>query len=169
MSSDGEGVLLLSAAQSGNHEFVLELLNRGVSANCKDRVGETPLHRSAQSGNNAICVSLLDHQASVNAQTTSGDTPLHYAAKASASVVESLLLRGANPLISNEHRQLPIHYAASANQAACIEMLYNANPQSASLGDDKGFTPLMIASQCKATHAIQSLLHAGADVTVWDM
>lgn len=68
------------AAQEGNREVVLALLNKNVEVNGSDAEGRTPLHLAAIHGRTDVAELLILRGGDVNAVDNKGETPLHYAA-----------------------------------------------------------------------------------------
>ena len=58
--------LLVKASRTGNISCVQELLERGVSANAKNKYGMTPLHEACYYGHLKVAKLLLEHGANVN-------------------------------------------------------------------------------------------------------
>lgn len=72
-----------SAAQSGDLDKVISLLDKGVDVNATDGGGYTALHYAARNGRFDVCKYLLEKKADVNATTKAGmATPLHRACSA---------------------------------------------------------------------------------------
>ena len=62
---------------NNRHADVKEQLERGMTAHCTDRNGNTPLHVACQHGLRRIVKSLLRVGADINAGNREGNTPLH--------------------------------------------------------------------------------------------
>ena len=62
---------------NNRHADVKEQLERGMTAHCTDRNGNTPLHIACQHGLRRIVKSLLRVGADINAGNREGNTPLH--------------------------------------------------------------------------------------------
>jgi uncharacterized protein len=88
---------LLEAAQKGAIAQVDRLLSRGVSPDCKDEKGKTPLIKASAAGNAAMAAVLLRHNADVNAVDDIGYTALMAAAfNGHMDVVKILVANGAD-------------------------------------------------------------------------
>ena len=93
------------AVKQGNLEFLKYLLEeKGVSANCKDKDGKTPLHWAVACRDPAIIQALLDANADTEARDQDGNTPLHVAVKdisrdedGLTECINNLLEAGADP------------------------------------------------------------------------
>ena len=84
---------LIWAARHNLIPLATQMLERGVSVNERDLMGNTPLHWAAR--HPAMLRFLLENGADVNARNFLGETPLHLAVRWKASV-EILLAGGAD-------------------------------------------------------------------------
>jgi len=88
---------LLVAAEEGNSERIVELLDAGANIEATNILGWTALHIAASKGHEICVEMLLSHGASIEATNNNGDTALHLAAfKGHEICVELLLSYGAN-------------------------------------------------------------------------
>ena len=87
-----EGLKLLRAANDGNVDQIIALLNAGFSGNEPNEKGMTPLHFAADTGKLEAVRVLLARQANVHSRTTAGLTPLMIAARRGHSDIVGLLL-----------------------------------------------------------------------------
>lgn len=72
-----------SAAQSGDLDRIISLLEKGEDVNVRDRAGYTALHYAARNGHLDVCKYLLANGSDVNAVTKAGSaTSLHRACSA---------------------------------------------------------------------------------------
>ncbi|KAK9294743.1 hypothetical protein QLX08_010729 [Tetragonisca angustula] len=100
------------AAATNNTIMMRDLLNSGVSPNCCDVQGRTPLHLASCRGYTEMVRLLLQHGADPNIRDSVGNTPLHLAAVTSKiSVVTLLLNAGTNPLCLDQYGYNPLHLA----------------------------------------------------------
>ncbi|KAF3422019.1 hypothetical protein E2986_09298 [Frieseomelitta varia] len=100
------------AAATNNTIMMRDLLNSGVSPNCCDVQGRTPLHLASCRGYTEMVHLLLQHGADPNIRDSVGNTPLHLAAVTSKiSVVTLLLNAGTNPLCLDQYGYNPLHLA----------------------------------------------------------
>ncbi|KAK1135773.1 hypothetical protein K0M31_000347 [Melipona bicolor] len=103
---------LRMAAATNNTLLVEDFLFSGISPNCYDIRGRTPLHLASCRGYTEIVRLLLQHGADPNARDSVGNTPLHLAAVSSKiSVVTLLLNAGTNPLCLDQYGYNPLHLA----------------------------------------------------------
>ncbi|KAL6265114.1 hypothetical protein P5V15_005204 [Pogonomyrmex californicus] len=100
------------AATTNNIDLLKRLLDLGVSPNCHDNHGRTPLHLAACRGYTDIVRLLLEHGADPNQRDCIGNTPLHLAAVTSKlSVVTLLLTAGTDVLASDTFGYNPLQLA----------------------------------------------------------
>ncbi|KAI9763207.1 MAG: hypothetical protein M1835_007900 [Candelina submexicana] len=106
----GETALHL-AAFGGKLGCVNALLQARADTDTKNKWGETALHLAASGGYADTVACLLEH-ADPNAQDDEGKTPLHLSAfEGHVSIVEQLLLRGADATIRSGYGQSPLDIA----------------------------------------------------------
>ena len=95
-NAEDPGSALHQAAEKGDLDEIVQLLDEGVDVEVQDKLLFTPLHRAAENGNYMAVRLLLDNGAQVRARNKYGVTPLHAAAqKGHVDVVKLLLSRGA--------------------------------------------------------------------------
>ncbi|KAK3911381.1 Ankyrin repeat domain-containing protein 54 [Frankliniella fusca] len=102
------------AVSSNNIELVQSFLFSGVSPNCIDSMGRSPLHLAACSGYADIVRLLLENGANPNQRDRLGNTPLHLAACTNNVVVVTLLLKAGTDVCSSDLRgRSPLQLAQS--------------------------------------------------------
>ncbi|XP_077991744.1 uncharacterized protein LOC144445964 isoform X2 [Glandiceps talaboti] len=117
------------ACVSGKLDAVKTLLTYGANINCKNKWGDTVLHRSARWGQYEIVKFLLEHSTKdVDSTNVEGSTPLHMAAQyGSIPTVLKLLEFGANPRTRNVKKMwLPSDYAKDGKHARVFDILKEA-------------------------------------------
>mmetsp|Transcript_44126 Transcript_44126/g.32112 ORF Transcript_44126/g.32112 Transcript_44126/m.32112 type:complete len:320 (-) Transcript_44126:56-1015(-) len=122
---------IFAAMRYGNYSQVLDLIENHVGVNAVDEWGQTPLMVAVQINRMDVIASLLNTRlprVDVNVAKPSGYTALFYAIqKASASVVEALLRRGADPnaklLHEGSRGNTPLHFACLLEKTKQAEML----------------------------------------------
>jgi ankyrin repeat protein len=103
------------AAQHGDREMVLFLLESGASLEAVDFKGQTPLHLAAGAGHFNVVDDMLAAGADPNVTDNAGNTPVHAAAKGGHnSATRSLLREGGKANVTNEKGQTPADVAAYA-------------------------------------------------------
>ncbi len=134
-ASQGDGMTALHwAAEHGDVEMAMMLLDAGADLEMATRLGEhTPLHVASTAGHTLVVSALVEAGADVNASTTTGAAPLHFAAASgSGEAVAELLAHGAEPDTREPHwGQTPLMFAAAAGRVEVIEALLGgrANPR----------------------------------------
>lgn len=167
---------LISAAEYGFLEAVVELLKAGANVNVADTTGATPLHMAAGGGHLPTVRVLLEKGAHVNTQDTHASTPLHYAARSDtpeptgSCLVEALLVAGARCGLRDREGQLPLHNAATVGSAGLVRVLAR-DPYKATvnLRDNEGRTPLHCAVQgSRSLDVVKALLQLESTVNAKD-
>ncbi len=117
---DGEGSVLISAAESGNPEMVREILRYHPKLEARDTEGKTAMFAAGdynnedRDGARVECVRLLAHAgANVNARDDEGNTPLHETFL--TDVEEELLKLGADVNARNKDGETPIFTTVDDN------------------------------------------------------
>ncbi|MEX0837120.1 MAG: ankyrin repeat domain-containing protein [Gemmatimonadota bacterium] len=135
-AAQGDGMTALHwAAERGDEEVALLLIEAGASLDPVTRLGAyTPMHLAARGGNAAILSALLEAGAAPSAATTTGSvTPLHFAAgSVDPTAVLTLLEHGADPDVRESRwGQTPLMFAAAAGRADLIRALleHGADPE----------------------------------------
>ena len=147
----------------------LELIEKKVDINAKDKYGETPLHTAAKAGDTATVWALIAKGAKVNAKTTGGPlnpsyTPLHLAAANGREAVAKLLLaNGAKATVNakDNYGYTPLRWAAQNGHKDVATLLID-NKADINAKDNNGYTPLHYAAE-KGHEAVATLLrkHGG--------
>ncbi|KAM5331847.1 ankyrin repeat domain-containing protein 55 [Glossophaga mutica] len=134
---DNEGMAPLHwAAFHSQPQHARLLLRQGADPALADKDFKTPLHWAVQSGDRALCALILSHRqgpALVNCDDQSGKTCVHLAAAAGFSDVLAELARvpECNLQALDVEDRTPLHWAAAAGKAACVQALLD-------LGVDSG-------------------------------
>ena len=131
MSSPGVGKTLLHfAAQLGNKEVVLVLLEEKAIIDAVTEGGFTPLHVAAQNGHAEVIAVLVNAGAKVNFPTKVGCTPLHEAAaKGHKQATLKLLELKADPAIKdNRYNLTPANLAHENGHSEVRDIIVAALP-----------------------------------------
>jgi ankyrin repeat protein len=169
LSVDSPGWTVLHyAAAEGKVERVKRLLDQGWPVDVRTPIGRTPLYEAARMGRLETVKALLDKGADINArEKLVSFTPLHVAAeKKKADVLKYLLEKGADVNAKNEHDQTALHQAAMQrwhNDSVVAAFLVDHGAQ-LEARDNKGFTPLIIASDFHHLPFVAYLISKGANV-----
>ncbi|HUT54958.1 MAG TPA: ankyrin repeat domain-containing protein [bacterium] len=158
---------LMAAVGKGDVSLLRKLLDSGADPNIKGPCrtyghGCTPLHNSADQGKREICELLLDHGVDINARSGSGQTAL---SMGNPFVMETLLLRGADPNIPDDQGTAPLHKAVrSGNLEMARLLLENGADPNLKTAEWDGASPLLLAADLPASEdMIALLLASGAD------
>ena len=126
---------LHTAAFNGRLEIAQVLLDHDASANEKDDLGETPLHKVSrgeyESQDNGVGIArlLLKHNVDVHAPNIDNNTALHLAALCGRLEISQVLLdNGASPNVENEWGETPLHVAARGEYDFQEDGVGNAQP-----------------------------------------
>jgi ankyrin repeat protein len=162
--------LLSSAVFSDNHDWVVELVQRGIALDIQEEDGRTPLHIvvgvvGSYHHHNVMAITelLLKAGANPNLQAVEGLTPLAKAVERKSIEMAQLLLRyGADPTIADNEGDIPLMKAIMQNNKPMVQALY-ANGKGLDVYDKMGDTPLALALRFNKTEIARILLEAGSD------
>jgi len=171
---------LMEAAGSGQRAAVEWLLGTGADSAATDPDGFTAFHKAVDHGYPDVMDLFVNRSASpttlVNTVLPDGRSPLHLAAVAAfgtpeandpppdyRTLVERLLVRGADMRAGDRSRQTALHYAARSGQTAATVVLIARGAQ-LNATDDLGSTPLHWAALEGHADIVERLIIAGADL-----
>ena len=117
------------AAEKGDIQTVMFLIENGADVNTTDTNGNTPLIFIVnKTGNLEITKHLIEKGAAVNTQNQTGETALMYAAwRGYTDIVEFLLENRANTTLKNGHGQTALTLAESKGHSEIVKMLKTSN------------------------------------------
>lgn len=159
------GRVLRQLCRQGNVDMVRKMLEAGVPVDAPQEDGCTGLWLAAEAGC-ADVVKLLAESAgaNVNAVKTAGNISALYIAAQNGhiSVVDVLLVNGANPNIAKTTGATPLFIASQQNYIEIVTSLLKAgsNPNAPT---SQGVCPLMIAAFQGNGDVARKLLSGGAD------
>jgi ankyrin repeat protein len=135
------------SAKSGERVQIHRLRANGENVNEKDIYGWTPLHYASAWGMQVVNELLQDKvRSDVNARDIIEWTPLHYASERNnASVIRTILRRGAKVNVRGIDGITPLHCAAKSGAQEAIRLLVEAGAEINVL-DESGHTPLHLAA-----------------------
>jgi ankyrin repeat protein len=155
--------VLYEAAESGDKEAVLRVLNKGADVNAKDEEGRTALHAAGRYDKVEITQLLLDYRADVNIKDNSGRTPLHQSSSALGHNVAQLLLEyGADIDARDDKKRTILHEAAKDRHWALVELLVE---KGADIEAKDANNKTALHEACAGwPEKVQFLLQNGADI-----
>jgi ankyrin repeat protein len=162
---------LAMAVFNGNHAAVRALLKAGAKASIM--MGECPdvsVLMRACTDCSSIVMELLEHGANATLVNNEGRNAFHYIASVPYSgnvdhILQGLLLGGALPNLADKKGNTPFHLACqTTNNQSDAAVWLLAHGADISQANDKGFTPLMLAS-ASSVATVHWLLDQGADIT----
>ena len=132
-----------------------------------------PLFRAAQVGNLESVKFLIEKEPELlNYKMDNevfGFTVLTHAVKhGKMNVVEYLLKQGADPSITDQSNNLPLHHAADKRHLEIAKMLIEKKADTINVKGYVGATPLCVASSAGNLDMFQFLLNKGADANILD-
>ncbi|ETK79448.1 hypothetical protein F441_14997 [Phytophthora nicotianae CJ01A1] len=159
-------------ALAGLVEVVRRLHRREVDLCYSSLDGRTLLHHAAaSSGPGAIEVVeyLLHEPVIVDAIDKFGWTPVHVAVNSgNVSIVERLLVDGANITLQKEILSKRLHLVVRANHNEIVDLLLSHSDIQVNVADHEGKTPLLHAVLLENYAFVQVLIEAGTDVNIYD-
>ncbi len=154
------------AAEYGNREAIIKMVDAGAKIDAPDARGMTPLMVAAEIGDMETCLLLIGLGADINAKNENGVTTALFAAySGNWPLLETLLDKGAD-LKAYTKRGLGLMYVAAMNgYTDMLVQLYirgldsDVNTTRAA----NGVTPLLIAAVNGHLVAVEQLLNLGAN------
>jgi len=156
------------AAMKGDIETVRSLLRSGADVNAAQGAGMPALHWAAVRNDVAMAELVLYAGANVASTTRLGGyTPLHLASREGlGDAVGALLEAGSKPNTFTSTGVSAIHLAAQAGRPDAIRALLEHGAEIDARDAYAGRTPLMFATAQNRLQAVETLIHAGADVAL---
>ncbi|KAI9877767.1 MAG: hypothetical protein M1830_002897 [Pleopsidium flavum] len=162
---------LFEACRQGNECLIDFLVDRGMSARCRETpssiltMGPTALHVAAIHGQIEAARTLLRRGARIFDTRTGGRQPLHEAASAGHGPMTTFLLHeGASVSARDESGYQPIHVASQVGSLEVVSILLEAGAAVDCVGNDR-YQPLHHVSQeCDNSHLIIQLVRNGANI-----
>jgi|GEM_PF-1299443 len=156
---------LLIAADLGDLDDILQLLNAGADVNAADNDGFTALYRAAGQGHTSVVKVLIEFGANVNQKTNQGSTPLIISLQPNnLDIVPLLLKAGADANAADNDGWTPLHIASTYHSfdSALEELIkFGANVNQKT---NKGITPLEVAISNNNIDVANILIREGADI-----
>ena len=150
---------------------VIELVKANADLTATDDFGYTPLHSAAEEGFEDVVLALLEELATKptdvlfntldKKDSWRGQTALFLAAGTGRTgIVHALLIRGADPTLTDRDGVSPLHVAAYKGVASMVRLLLDQERVDPNSADRVGDTPLHYAA---SEGAVRELLAAGAN------
>nr|WP_274364142.1 MULTISPECIES: ankyrin repeat domain-containing protein [unclassified Paenibacillus] len=165
---------LIQAAESGNTDKVLQLINDGADINTRDARGRTPI-LAATHGNKAETVkALIEAGADIHLQDNILDNPFLYAgAEGFLEIVKLLIDAGADPTITNRYGGTALILASEHGYVEVVKELLTRTEIDVNHVNNLGWTALMEAIVLnnggeRQQQVIRLLIEHGANVTIPD-
>jgi len=155
---------IVSAAEKGNTDEAIGLLERGADPDAVDENGVPALVWSARRGDMRLIDELLRRGAKPDSADGKGTTPLMWAVREGQdAAVERLLAAGADVRLTDTRETTALHYAAAHGRNATVERLLprGADRDAVDGSDD---TPLTLAAAGAHFDIVLSLAAQGADI-----
>lgn len=170
VEKDGE-TPLSKAAVNGNLEVVKLLTEKGLDMEptTVSKAGIMPVYNASGLGHTEVVDFLTKKGFDFKTPSDNGWAPLHIAAAENhVQVMRLLVENGAEITAPTKDGWTALAAAACNGHINVIRMLfeYEATSSIINKGNDDGWTPLSLATNCKCVEAMELLLGKGADVTV---
>jgi ankyrin repeat protein len=154
------------AAQAGDIECMIELLNRGADIKSRNYDNCTALHAAAMAGQTECLLVLLDRGANIESRSSQGFTALHTASsRGQTKCLLALLDRGANIESRGSQGFTALHAASSLGQTVSLIALLDRGANIESSSNVFG-SALAIAAFQENLSCIRFLLDRGAVIDV---
>ena len=161
--NQADGVPALDVAiDQNNPRMVNLLLSHGADVNISSPMSNgLPIHHACAHNSTNLVRILLAHDVHVNERNGEGITPLLYAAVNTNSVVIQLLLdKGADPLLTLPEGETALHIVAECGHLPSV-VCFLKHPEAKQIvnaKDKKGYVPAVYAAQSSQLEVLQRLL-----------
>ncbi len=141
---------LFAAIERKDAQSVGAILCGGVSPDCTDDNGRTPLWLALEVNDAACLKALIDAGADVHRPDSTGRTPLHASLREPmVPCLKLLIAAGADVNMPNDNGWPPLWYAAYKGYAGCVRELLAAPAIQPDKPNGYGSTPLRVAERYK--------------------
>ena len=120
--------LLQEALAFGNTLIGMDLIQRGIDVNHRDRYGQTPLHYCGLYKNPDITKAVLVNRGNPNIKDIYGNNALWtsvFNARGNYEIVKMLVENGGDVMSKNASNRSPLDFARQINDQRLIEILVN--------------------------------------------
>ncbi len=123
----GGATILMAKSQSGDLQWVEDLLSRSVEVDATDDAGQTALIYAAGAGRDKVAARLIKGGAKVDLADKDGSTALMFAAQAGhVQVAKTLLTAGARASVRGAHGLTALDFATRAGHSSIVATLRGA-------------------------------------------
>nr|CAB3462529.1 unnamed protein product [Digitaria exilis] len=161
---NSDSAVALQAAVDGDLPLLKNMASKVDLRDAKDAKGRNALHFAAVKGHLEVCRFLLEESGlDVNSTTEEGDCDelRNEILPFSESVLEYLLDRGGDPLVTDCRRSTPLHDAAEYGRCEAVRLLLSKGVDVEPM--NYFGTPLHLAASKDQDGAVKILLEHGAD------
>lgn len=156
---------LFQAAENGESESIIRLLEQGVDINSRLRDGSTALHRAVLRNQGEVVDLLVKAGADPAALNRNGISPLFLAVQnGNKNIVSSLIDAGADPNTLSENGETILMTAADTGRPEVVELLLASGALVDARDPDFRQTALMVAVREGHTDVVDMLIRFGAKV-----
>jgi uncharacterized protein len=172
---DGRSAFIYAAGgwRDSTLAIVKVLMANGATVTEVDEAGETPLMLAAKGGSNETIQILLKAGSSINAKDKQGQTALMYAVTGyntpnpdTAQTIKLLLANGAGVNdVDAKGQSALMHAVRNSSDVELVKLLISNNANVNAINSE-GETALMLAVQRFSSEIVQTLIEAGAGLTI---
>ena len=165
---------LLIAAQRGEIETVLKLLQAGANIDVTDAQGRTPVMRATYKHHTALVRALLQAGADINIRDNQKENPLlHAGAQGWLDILNLAIEAKADTTLTNRYGGISLIPAAERGHVETVRELLTRTDSNVNHINNLGWTALLeaiVLSDGGLAHQqiVQLLVNHGADVTIPD-
>lgn len=157
-------------ASAGSQAAVEVLLENDHDVNATDAQGRTPMHQAICAGHESLVNFLLSSGGSIRRADKNGATPLHYGVRWGGSdALLRRLVKGGSVAAVDRLGRTPLHYAASKSSVMSDMYILINNGAPLNTQDNRGLTPLHLASRLGNESLVRILLDNNARHDILDV
>ncbi|KAF2881524.1 hypothetical protein ILUMI_24658 [Ignelater luminosus] len=147
-----------------NSKIAKSLIFNGADVNVENNENEIALHLAAQNGLNDV-IEIIISNSDINRKNDRGNTPLHLALmKRYLASAEMLISNGADINLENNENETALHYAVQCGHRELVSNLLTKDLIDKK--DNRGNTPLHLASAKNKTDTVELLISHGANLNI---
>ena len=159
----------LEGVENNNIRQVESSLKHGVPINGKGPHGNTALHIASKNGNLHLVELLISHGINLNIKNDEGDIAAHLAMSNNYnSIVKTLILKGSNVETPNSNGRTPFNWAVEKGYEDIVKFILEVKRIDPNHIDEKGDTPIFLASAKGYKKVLELLLKHGANLKTED-